>query len=315
MKIITIAMQKGGVGKSTLTRSLAVAASKVGHNVLVLDMDAQQSISQWAERRNEQLPVVKFSSEIELPKMLERAKRAGCDLVIIDTPPARSTAAPAAIEEADLVIVPCTPDIEAYEQLPRTARVARTTGKPAAVVLTMVHPNNQREEKIAREVFAAIGIPMAEAIFHRFKVASRRQPGRSHGAGNRTRQQGSEGNTDLMGLGLCKIADWHKCKCARNSEALVMAKSKVTAESFLEKMDISDPEVTTPAGTPAETPLAKPGPGRAGLKHIGGYFNKETTEQVAILRARLDLNNSQLLKRAIEELYSREIAARKFGDR
>ena len=170
MKTITIAMQKGGVGKSTLTRSLAVAASKVGHNVLVLDMDAQQSISQWAERRDEQLPVVKFSSEIELPKMLERAKRAGCDLVIIDTPPARSTAAPAAVEEADLVIVPCTPDIEAYEQLPRTARLARTTGKPAAVVLTMVHPNSQREEKIAREVFAAIGIPMAEAIFHRFKV-------------------------------------------------------------------------------------------------------------------------------------------------
>ena len=102
--------------------------------------------------------------------MLERAKRAGCDLVIIDTPPARSTAAPAAVEEADLVIVPCTPDIEAYEQLPRTARVARTTGKPAAAVLTMVHPNSQREEKIAREVFAAIGIPMAEGIFHRFKV-------------------------------------------------------------------------------------------------------------------------------------------------
>ena len=162
MKTITIAMQKGGVGKSTLARSLAVAASKVGHNVLVLDMDAQQSISQWAERRDEQLPVVKFSSEIELPKMLESAKRAGCDLVIIDTPPA--------VEEADLVIVPCTPDIEAYEQLPRTARVARTTGQPAAAVLTMVHPNNQREEKIAREVFAAIGIPMAEGIFHRFKV-------------------------------------------------------------------------------------------------------------------------------------------------
>ena len=118
-----------------------------------------------------------------------------------------------------------------------------------------------------------------------------------------------------MELGLCRIADWQKCKCAQNSEALVMAKSKVTAESFLEKMGISDPEVTTPAGTPAETPLAKPGPGRAGLKHIGGYFNKETTEQVAILRARLDLNNSQLLKRAIEELYSREIAAQKFGDR
>ena len=92
-----------------------------------------------------------------------------------------------------------------------------------------------------------------------------------------------------------------------------MAKSKVTAESFLEKMGIGEPEDTASAAKLAETSQAVPG--RAGLKHIGGYFNRETTEQVAILRARLGLNNSQLLKRAIEELYSREIAARKFGDR
>ena len=170
MEIIAIAMQKGGVGKSTLARSLAVAASKGGYNVLVLDMDAQQSMSHWAERRAEQLPAVKFSSESELPKMLERAEGAGCDLVIIDTPPARSTEASAAVEEANLAIIPCTPDIEAYEQLPRTARVARTTGTPAAAVLTMVHPTSKTEEKIARKVFATIGIPMAEAVLHRFKV-------------------------------------------------------------------------------------------------------------------------------------------------
>lgn len=170
MKTIAIAMQKGGVGKSTLTRSLAVAASAAGYNVLALDMDAQQSMTQWAERRTAQLPAVRFSTEIELPKLLQQAEQAGCDLVIIDTPPARSTEAPAAVEAADLVLVPCTPDIEAYEQLPRTARLARTTGKPAAVVLTMAQPNSVSEEKIAREVFATIGIPMAEAILHRFKV-------------------------------------------------------------------------------------------------------------------------------------------------
>ena len=170
MKIIAIAMQKGGVGKSTLTRSLAVAASNLRYNVLALDMDAQQSISQWAERRDEQLPAVKFTTEIGLPKILKHAERGGCDLVIIDTPPARSTEAPAAVEAADFVIVPCTPDIEAYEQLPRTARLARTIDKPAAVVLTMVHPNSQTEEKIAREVFTTIGIPMADVVLHRFKV-------------------------------------------------------------------------------------------------------------------------------------------------
>ncbi len=170
MKIIAIAMQKGGVGKSTLTRSLAVAGTAAGYNVLALDMDAQQSMTQWAERRSAQLPAVRFSTEIELPKLLQQAEQAGCDLVIIDTPPARSTEAPAAVEAADLVLVPCSPDIEAYEQLPRTARLARTTGKPAAVVLTMAQPNSQSEERIAREVFATIGIPVSDAVLHRYKV-------------------------------------------------------------------------------------------------------------------------------------------------
>ena len=93
-----------------------------------------------------------------------------------------------------------------------------------------------------------------------------------------------------------------------------MAKSKVTAKSFLKHMDIAEHEVGTAAATPAEMSPEKPARGRVGLKHIGGYFNRKTTEQVAILRARLALNNSELIKRAIEELYSREIAARKSND-
>jgi len=170
MKVITIAMQKGGVGKSTLTRSLAVAASRAGLNVLALDMDAQQSTTQWGERREAELPAVKFVTEIELPKMLDRARDAGCDLVVIDTPPARSSEAPAAVEAADLVVIPCTADIEAFEQLPRTARLARVSGVSAVAVLTMATPNSRNEEEVAREVFNVVGVPMAPAVVHRFKV-------------------------------------------------------------------------------------------------------------------------------------------------
>lgn len=98
-----------------------------------------------------------------------------------------------------------------------------------------------------------------------------------------------------------------------------MAK-KATAESFLKRMNLGgepEPLAAEPkTGVGDEpAPKAKKSGGRAGLKHIGGYFNRETVEQVAVLRARLDLDNSQLIKRAIEDLYSREMAARKFGDR
>lgn len=95
-----------------------------------------------------------------------------------------------------------------------------------------------------------------------------------------------------------------------------MAK-KPTAAAFLKNMGVTD---SVPADTPPTAPQEpasrrKPGQGRAGLKHIGGYFDRETVEQVALLRARLDLDNSQLIKKAIEDLYQREMAARKFGDR
>ena len=62
-------------------------------------------------------------------------------------------------------------------------------------------------------------------------------------------------------------------------------------------------------------PLAKvPGSSRQGLKHIGAYLDRETVEKIALLRARLDLDNSELVRHAIERLYAAESAKRKFGD-
>ena len=171
MKVIAVAMNKGGVGKSTLTRSIATAAVQDGLNVLALDMDTQQTTTQWGRRRKDRpLPLVRFTTENDLADELAKARAAGCDLAVIDTPPARSSEAPAAVECADLVLIPCTADIEAYEQIGRTARLARTTGKPALAVLSLATPNSRSEGEAAREVFDAINLAMAPVILHRFKV-------------------------------------------------------------------------------------------------------------------------------------------------
>ncbi len=53
---------------------------------------------------------------------------------------------------------------------------------------------------------------------------------------------------------------------------------------------------------------------RDGMKHIGGYFNRSDVEKFALLRARLGLDNSQLIKLAIEELYRKHEAQRVFGE-
>jgi chromosome partitioning protein len=170
MKIAAIAIQKGGVGKSTLSRTLGTSAAAAGLNVLVLDMDLQQTTTMWGRRRKTPLPLVKFSTENDLAVELKRARDAGCELVIIDTPPARGTEAPAAVETSDLVLIPCTPDIEAYEQIPRTMRLARTLEKPAFAILTRATPNAQSEEAAARGVFEALGLSMAPVVLHEYKV-------------------------------------------------------------------------------------------------------------------------------------------------
>jgi hypothetical protein len=53
---------------------------------------------------------------------------------------------------------------------------------------------------------------------------------------------------------------------------------------------------------------------REGLKHIGGYLTTDAVEKVAILRARLGLDNSELITLAVNELHAKHQAKRAFGD-
>jgi hypothetical protein len=96
-----------------------------------------------------------------------------------------------------------------------------------------------------------------------------------------------------------------------------MTKSNTKTAAFLQALSPSPPpapaaQVEAPAN---DQPKAKPqATGRSGLKHIGGYFDRGDVEKFAILRARLGLDNSQLIKLAVEELYAKHQAKRAFGD-
>ena len=77
------------------------------------------------------------------------------------------------------------------------------------------------------------------------------------------------------------------------------------------------PAAPKPAAKRAPAPVAeKPAAKRAGQKHLGAYFDKgdPILERVAILRARLDMNNSELIEHALHELWKRHEAGRAFGE-
>jgi chromosome partitioning protein len=174
MKVVAVAINKGGTGKTTTAKSLATAAAAAGFNVLVLDMDSQENARKWGGRRKERnpyklLPVVKFTTETSLPDELELAKRAGCELVIIDTPPGRSPESVAAVEAADLVLIPFeADDQDSFDGIPKTARLARSSGTPAVGLLNKATPNSRGQAETARLVCDAAKVPMSPVVMHRY---------------------------------------------------------------------------------------------------------------------------------------------------
>jgi chromosome partitioning protein len=174
-KIVAVAINKGGTGKTTTSKSLATAASAAGFNVLLIDMDGQENARKWGTRRKERnpykiLPLVKFITETSLPEELELAKRAGCDLVVIDTPPGRSPESVAAVEAADLVLIPVeADDQDSFDGIPKTARLVRSSETPAFGILNKATPNSRGQIETARLVFEAAKVPMAPVVLHRYK--------------------------------------------------------------------------------------------------------------------------------------------------
>ena len=109
--IIGILNQKGGVGKTTLSISIAheLARRSSTDEVLVVDSDPQQSSLSWSEVREGKLPFVvigfsKKSLHRDLPSIAKNYK-----YVIIDGPPRVTEVARSCIMASDIVLVPCTP--------------------------------------------------------------------------------------------------------------------------------------------------------------------------------------------------------------
>ena len=111
MQTIALIAQKGGTGKTTLALALAVAAEKAGRTTVVIDLDPQATACNWADRRNADTPIVVDAQPARLSKALEKAMQGGVNLAIIDTPARSEQTALAAAKSANLIIIPCRPQI------------------------------------------------------------------------------------------------------------------------------------------------------------------------------------------------------------
>ena len=134
MKTVAIISQKGGAGKTTLALHLAVAGHLAGYDTGLIDLDPQGTAETWGTWRNDEPPAVIGAKAATLSRTLDKASKAGVDLVIIDTPPLAQAEARAAAEAADLVLVPCQLRIFDLDAIKVTAGLLKSSNKPAFVV-------------------------------------------------------------------------------------------------------------------------------------------------------------------------------------
>ncbi|MFC7554704.1 AAA family ATPase [Pseudoroseomonas wenyumeiae] len=89
-KWILTSAGKGGTGKTSTSLNLAVCAAHAGYKVVLIDLDAQKSLSRWHQRRPEQAPEI-FLWQGKMTDVTQAISEVGtledADLVIVDTPP------------------------------------------------------------------------------------------------------------------------------------------------------------------------------------------------------------------------------------
>lgn len=153
-RIITIAQQKGGAGKTTLAAILAVAFAKSGAKVAVIDSDPQTSLSHWHRLRvtHQIAPALTLvqSSPWGLSYEADKLRRSH-DFVVIDTPPRADSDLRPSLRAADLVLVPLGPsplDLWACEGVLDLA--ARETAR-TSLVLTRLTPRSKLLPQIEAE--------------------------------------------------------------------------------------------------------------------------------------------------------------------
>ncbi len=164
MPTIAIISQKGGAGKTTLALHLAAAAEQAGLVSLVIDTDPQATASTWAAWRKDAPPAVIDSAPPRLASKIEQAVKQGAGLIVIDTPPHADSAASAAVEVADLVLIPCRPSAFDLAAVQTTAKLVKLLRKPAFVVFTAGSPNAPRIYEEAAALVSEFGVPACPMI-------------------------------------------------------------------------------------------------------------------------------------------------------
>jgi chromosome partitioning protein len=155
VQIFALISQKGGAGKSTLARQLAVLAGEENASILI-DRDPQETTTKWWQRRQglqppPSRPDLLDLNGTDLATAAAALRKRPEGVIFVDTRPAVGEPEAEAARAADLVIVPVRPSPDDLEAIGETLKILRRLDKRVAVVV-----NAAKNEVRARDARAAL---------------------------------------------------------------------------------------------------------------------------------------------------------------
>ena len=166
MRTLAVISRKGGVGKTTLSINLAMAAHHGGIRTVVADLDSQRSAAAWAKMRTRPGPAVLETTAGKLFPLWSAAANSGCGLMILDTPASAEEETLQALRLADLCLLVSRPNYFDIAALTRSIELLRQFGKPGLIMLNQAP--SRRLGKEPGSVLAAVralrltGVPLAQ---------------------------------------------------------------------------------------------------------------------------------------------------------
>lgn len=168
MKVLSLMNEKGGAGKSTLSIAIACGLQQRGHKVVIVDCDAQRSVSTWREIAGEEsdLPLVIGLDQATLKSGL---KTLDADFVVIDTPARAEKLSATVIGVSDIVLIPVQPsgfDIWAAETIVAMIeqRIELGGEVQAGFVLNRLQENRNLDKEAKTGGWNEYSIPVLDTI-------------------------------------------------------------------------------------------------------------------------------------------------------
>jgi chromosome partitioning protein len=157
MRTVVFSCLKGGVGKSLHTAHLCVALEEMGQGpVVTMDLDPQGTHADWWNSREADTPAFAVvDSHAQLAAKHAELKAAGFKWLVIDTPPQTAEINRAAIELADLVIIPCKHSVGDIKATLPTVELCEVAGKKFYYLLN--ETNGAAVAQTAKNKLAEIG--------------------------------------------------------------------------------------------------------------------------------------------------------------